>query len=232
MWKRAIACALAMLCATGVARAQEPRELSAPSALKADMGAVRISVRSQVQLSETLHLWFLPEGATAADWKQGLRFERKQGVPLAGTNMIDSRPRFFAVRPGRYRLAAHVVGCEQLPPPGAVCTVNYGLMPTGTYETDAVTFEVRAGELTDLGEFILELPPSADPGAISFKRAFKQMQDAAIRWRPIATPLADTFTAMQAAPAPQVPASLQSNLKCEVKPKGTKGMMLFYPFAC
>jgi len=231
MWQTAIG-ALAFSCVALPALAQEARELSAPSSLKADMGAVRISVRSQVQLGDTLHLWFLPEGGTEADWKQGLRFERKQGVPLAGTNMIDPRPRFFSVRPGRYRLAAHITGCEELPPPGAVCMKNWNSMPTGTYSGETVTFEVRPGELSDLGEFVLELPPEADPAAISFKKAFKQMDAASIRWRRIAAPIPDGFSTMKAGSGPVVPAAMQSNLRCETKPKGAKGMMLFYPFSC
>lgn len=232
MRKWAIACALAMLAATPAA-AQEPPELTSPAALREDMGAVRLSLRSQVQLTETLHLWFLPEREGLVEAREGLRFERKQGVPLAGTNMIDSRPRFYAVRPGRYRLAAHITGCEQLPPPGTTCTMNWNPLPTGTYSRGSVTFEVRAGELTDAGEFVLELPPGVDlGGTVSFKKAFKQMPIAEIRWRPIAAPLPAVFAAAKPGPVPAVPAAMQSNLRCETKPKSAKGMMLFYPFAC
>ena len=234
MWKRTIACALAVLWVTGgPAAAQEPRELSSQTALPTGMGAIRLSLRSQLQLPETLHLWFLPAREGAVDSKEGLRFERKQGVPLAGSNMIDSRPRVYSVRPGRYRLAAHVTGCEQLPPPGTVCSKNWNPLPTGTYLQESVTFEVRAGELTDAGEFVLELPPSVDlGGTVSFREGLKQMRDAQIRWRKIATPIPAAFTAMKLGATPEVPAAMQSHLQCEIKPRSAKGMMLFYPFSC
>ena len=220
------------------ASAIEPRSIKSASSLKADQGALRISVRSQVQLGGTLHLWFLRDGGDPNKSSDVLKFERKQGVPLAGTNTIDSRPIVYQVPEGRYRLLAHGVNCDGVPPENSLCVLRIGgsfsiEQPTGRYGEPSPAFAVVAGALTDAGEYVLELPLGSKLGErISSREAIERNLKAAIRWRPIAAPLLTTFVSVTAGPSPSVPAEFRSNLRCEIKPKDATGMMLFYPFEC
>lgn len=233
MMRASIALAGVSVIATAPAIAAEPRTLAQPSALPAGYGAVRISVRSQLQLTGPLYMWFLREGGSPSNPQDTLVFERGQGVPFAGTNMIDSRPSVLRILPGRYRLVGHVQNCAGYPPPNAICQVNRNPVPTGHYEGPSVTFDVIERALTDAGEYVLELPKEADTGEpMSYKKAYKFVPNAAVRWRRIAAPLSTEWSAMKPAPAPEVADGFRSNLQCEIKPKGVKGMSLFYPFTC
>lgn len=219
-----------ILSATTSAIASSPSEIKKPPSVDSGKGVVRISLRSQVQYTAPLYIWFqkIEDGKPISD--QAISFSRSEGVPLAGSNLIDSRPRYYSVAPGRYRLAAHIMRCEGLPPPGTVCMAYGKPVPTGRYDDSFVEFEVVSGKLTDAGEFVLELPPNIDVGGkVSFSEAYREMNSAQIRWRKISALLSPQFSQMAVADFPIVPDSLKSNISCENKPKG---MEMFYPFTC
>ena len=211
----------------------KPKAVSSPSKLPTGMGIVRLSIQSQTQHGGKLFVWFLREGGNPANKEDVLRFERGQGVPIAGTNMIDQTPRTFALPPGRYRLLGHGVGCGQLPPEGSICL--YGPfggspMPTSRYGLDAPSFEVVAGQLTDAGEFILEAPPGTPMGedtAIDF--AMKNPSAFQMRVRSSTIPVPAEFRSLQAGPQISVDGSFQSKIRCPSRPKGA---MMYLPFEC
>jgi len=210
------------------ALAVEPRKIATTQSLKQGMGAVRISIQSQVQLTHgTLFVWFLREGSDPSRYANQLRFERETGVPVMGSNMVDSKPLVFALQPGRYRFVAHGTGCSTLPPPNAICT-NGG--PTERYEDETPVFEVKEGHLTDAGEFILEAPVGTDIGeGTGVREAQKNPYTFRIRLRPSAQPLPKAFASMPAGPAIEVPDRFRSSIQCRVRPKGA---MMYLPFEC
>lgn len=226
----------AALLATAPALAIEPRTISSAGQVKNGQGAVRLSVQRQVQQGGTIHLWFVREGGDPARSADVLKFERKQGVPLLGMNTVDSRPAIYSVPAGRYRLLAYGVACPMLPPPGTYAcqaTINnipHGEMPARRYDGDVPSFEVRPGQLTEAGEFILEARPDApiaEKAALTFlqrdHRAFE------IRVRPTAVPRPTGFAKLTAGPVPTVPPGFESRISCRQRPKGA---MMYLPFAC
>lgn len=225
----------ALLIIAAPAFAVEPRSISSPKQVKAGQGAVRLSVQSQAQQQGTLHVWFLREGGDPSASADVLKFERKQGVPIAGSNMMDSRPLVFSVPAGRYRLLAHGVKCPMQPGRGTLgCSVteNWSTYETSAayYEGDVPRFEVASGKLTDAGEFILEAPPGSpisDENALDF--AWKNPRLFKVRARPIAQPLPSRFTALPAGPQATVPTEYQSQISCTRRPKGAS---LYLPFTC
>ena len=226
--------ALACLALAAPANAVEPRSIASASRVKAGMGAVRLSIQSQTQHAGTLHVWFLREGGDLANKDDLLKFERKQGVPLMGLNMIDSSPKVFALPAGRYRLLAHGVKCPGLPPEGTICSItenwNHYLTPTRRYGFDAPAFEVAAGQLTDAGEFILEAPAGSPMDEQSaFKFGQKNPEAFQIRIRPIAQPVPAAFQSLGKGPAMAVHPLYQSAIRCPARPKGA---MMYLPFDC
>jgi hypothetical protein len=224
----------AAMCAAAPAAAIEPKPIASAKALKPGHGAVRLSVQSQTQQWGTLHVWFLRVGGDPAQSQDLLEFERKVGVPLMGVNMIDSKPKVYSLRPGRYRLIGHGVTCGSLPPENAVgCSVTqYGTheTPAGRYGEPAPEFQVVAGKLTDAGEFILETPPGTPiTEKDALKIARKQPKLFRMAVRPIAAPVAGEFRALGAGPAPTVPPEFVSAIRCPQRPKGA---MMYLPFEC
>ena len=227
---RTIALGILFLSAATTVIVASATEVKDGAALAPDHGVVRISVRSQLQYAAPLYVWFAKVADGKVDTDHAIPLSRTQGMPLAGSNMTDSMPRYHSLPIGHYRLTAYSMMCKQLPSPGMVCFAYGNPVPTGRYDDQSVEFDVLPHQLTDAGEFILELPPEIDlGGAVSYKQAYKQMPAASIRWRKIAAPLDQRFASMPSSPAPSVPDSLRSNITCEIKPKG---MGMFYPFKC
>lgn len=217
------------------AHAEEPRPIRSASKLKPGVGAVHLSVQSQTQQRDTLHVWFLLEGGSTSNSHDLLKFERKVGVPLAGSNMVDSRPFMYALKPGRYRLIGHSVKCATLPPEGtAGCRVsgkyeNYSA-PAGRYGAEAPVFEVTAGQVTDAGEYILEAPrgsPISEGSAIDF--AWDNPKAFSMRVRPSTVPIPAEFETIPRGPAMVIPVGFDSQITCSRRPKGA---MMFIPFTC
>jgi hypothetical protein len=227
-----------LLAAIGVALftapglANEPKPLR-ESRLAQGMGALSISIQSQTQHGGKLYVWFLREGGDPANKSDLLKFERGQGVPLIGTNMIDSTPKAFAVPAGRYRLLGHSVGCSKLPPEDTYCLYGpFGgsIMPTGRYGADAPMFEIVEGRMTDAGEYILEAPagtPMSEETAFKFGQ--KNTMAFKLRVRPSSVGLASAFQAMPRGPAPVVEPFYASEIRCAARPKGA---MMYLPFTC
>jgi hypothetical protein len=219
------------------AHAIEPRSIKSARQVKAGQGALRLSVQSQVQQGGTIHLWFLREGGDPAKSADLLKFERKQGVPLMGTNTVDSRPLVYSIAPGRYRLLGYGVACAGLPPVGTTgCSarmngVSIGTMPARRYDGEMVPgFEVRDGQLTDAGEFILEADPAAPIGeGTALRHAQRESGEFDVRVRPLAVPPADGFQSLPAGPKVEVPAGFVSKISCRARPKGA---MMYLPFQC
>ena len=219
------------------AHAIEPRTIKAARQVKAGQGALRLSVQSQVQQGGTIHLWFLREGGDPAKSADLLKFERKQGVPLMGTNTVDSRPQLYSIAPGRYRLIGYGVACGGLPPAGTTgCSarmngVSIGTMPARRYDGETVpSFEIRGGQLTDAGEFILEAEPNAPIGeGTALRHAQREYSDFDVRVRPFAVSAPADFQSMAAGPQVEVPAAFVSQISCRARPKGA---MMYLPFRC
>ena len=230
------------MCAAAIAvaipaHAVEPRAINAATQVKANQGAVRISVQSQVQQGGTIHLWFLREGGDPSRSSDLLKFERKQGVPLLGTNTVDSRPMVYSILPGRYRLLGYGVGCGAVPTAGTYGCISrmngipLGTMPARGYdEPDLPAFEVVAGQLTDAGEFILEAGGNAP---ISEQEAFNHLQhnhrDFQIRVRHSLDPRPASFATLAAGPPITVPKHFESRIVCRTRPQGA---MMYLPFNC
>lgn len=220
---------------TSPALAVEPRKVASVKQVKPGTGAVRLAVRTQTQQAGTLHVWFLRDGGDPARSADVFKFERKQGVPLAGVNMVDLKPGMYALPAGRYRLLAHGVKCPGMPPEGTIaCSVTqYGSSfqtPAARYGADAPVFEVVAGRFTDAGDYILEVPPGVDVGEDTPAEVLRNViVDMQIKVRPIAAPPPPAFAALPRAAQPPVPARFASQIRCEARPKGA---MMYLPFAC
>lgn len=212
--------------------ANDPRPLRQPQ-LAQGMGALSISIQSQTQFGGKLNVWFLREGGDPSNKRDVLKFERGQGVPLMGVNMIDSTPKVYALPVGRYRLLGHNVGCSKLPPEGTFCLFGQfggSIMPTRRYGADAPVFEIVEGRLTDAGEYILEAPSGTPMSeGTAFKFGQKHPSDFALRVRPSPVGLAAAFQAMPRGPAPIVAPSYASAIRCTARPKGA---MMYLPFTC
>lgn len=234
MLRMTIAAAALMAVLAAPAQAIEPKPVASAKAVKPGHGAVRLSVQSQTQQMGTLHLWFLREGGDETSRADVLEFERKTGVPIAGTNMVDSKPRIYSLRPGRYRLLGHTVKCGGLPPVGTYgCSVQeygYYQTPAQRYGPIAPSFEVVEGKLTDAGEFILEAAagsPITEDSALKF--AQKNPTAFRVGVRPIAAAVPGEFATLTAGPATDVPPEFVSLITCQARPKGA---MMYIPFTC
>jgi hypothetical protein len=217
----------AALFATTPARADNARQLSSAQRLRPDMGAIRVSIQSQVQLGGPLFVWFVREDGDPARNANLLRFERGQGVPVMGSNMVDSRMQVYAVRPGRYRLVAHSKSCSSLPPPDAICTAGG---PTQRYEGETPVFEVRAGQLTEVGELILEAPAGTNIGEeTGLRQMAANPYSFRIRVRASEQLLPPAFASLSPGPAPEVPPGFRSTIRCRARPGGA---MMYLPFDC
>lgn len=137
--------------------------VSRPSAVDSGNGAVVISVRSELYLEDRLDVFFLREGGDVSNDSDVIRFERKQGFFSFGNDTLGFQVRSFQVRPGTYRLVAHGVGCPKIPAEDERCLVESRTLgfseeisrPSRGYHKIAPTFEVRAGQVTYAGDFIL-----------------------------------------------------------------------------
>lgn len=209
------------------ARAEEAQQLSAPGNLGAEQGAFLLSLRSQARFSEKVRIWFLREGGDETNNADLIEITRRQA--FGGPSMLKSIPRFYAVKPGKYVLIAHMVGCEGLPPPGQVCVVAGGKgdpLPTARYTAPAPSFVVEAGKLTDAGEFVLEYPKGAVTGQI-----VRDPAQAQIRWRGLPFRVVGAFAKMPPGPGPVIPAKFLSNIHCDTLHTGFLKPVLL-PFEC
>lgn len=224
-----ILAALALAPASIEAKVSELPKITSPAKLKTGEGAVRLSVRTQRQFTETFFLYFVRLDEAGADTDNFIRIERGAGVPIAGSNMIDPKPVTYRFPAGSYRLLGYTMRCEGVPFEGAMCVGSLsGPQPTGHYKAPAPTFEVKEGGFTEAGDFILEYSgprPMAEIDGIGEVDAL----DADIRWLPIASAKPAAFASLADAGAPMIPDGFKSRITCAARPKG---VMLYIPFAC
>lgn len=211
------------------AKVTEPPKIASPAKLKSGEGAVRISVRTQKQFTETFFLYFVQLDEKGNDSDSHVRIERGAGVPITGSNMIDPKPIIYRMPAGRYRLLGYTMRCEGVPFEGALCTGSLsGPFPTGYYKNPAPAFDVKDGGLTDAGDFILEYTGPRPIGEINgIAEVDEHRSD--IRWKPIAAPKPAAFANLAEAGMPMIPEIFRSRITCETRPKG---VMLFIPFSC
>lgn len=228
--------AAALLASTTAAMAINPKPISSAKQLKPGQGALRLSWQAQVQQNGAIHLWFLREGGDSSRDGDVLRFKRGQGVPLMGSNNVDSRDLVYAVAPGRYHLAGFAVGCGDLPPPGAyACSARMNGIPMGEWPVRRYTGEtpvivVEAGKLTDAGEFILEAAPGSPiTEEAAVKGMVKNRYEVDVRVRPFADPLRVDFSGLPGINGVTVPDPFRSQISCRARPKGA---MMYVPFTC
>lgn len=240
MFRRSFAAFLLLASLTpAAAREIEPDPVARARTLRASEGVLIFSLRSQNQLDGKLSIWF--EAADEATRARGdyLKFERKQGVPLLGANMIDRATRAYIVPAGRWRLLAHTTRCGDLPPPNTQCVILSGPMsgtfPTARYDGSSIVLDVRPGRVFNAGELMLEYPAGTDvetPSANGRRRLGSTMR---LRWRPLppeeVSRLARPFAALEVDPIGGIDEAERSTVTCENDgAKINDGLTL--PFVC
>lgn len=221
-----------MLCHAPLSAADivlEPKKITAPSKLKADEGAVRLSVRTQSQYTETFFLYFVQLRNDGRDSDKYYRIERGAGVPIAGSNMIDVKANIYKFPAGRYRLVAYTMRCEGVPKAGMQCVASIGgPLPTGHYSAPSPEFEVKNGGFTDAGDYIYEYVGPLQIGEVDQHQDFSK-GESQIRWKPLKLPVPSAFSALPVVGEVTSPLEFKSRIKCETRPKGVS---LFIPFIC
>ncbi|WP_337661397.1 hypothetical protein [Erythrobacter sp. Alg231-14] len=133
------------------------------SAIDDGYGAVTISIRSELYLDDPIHVYFLRDGGDVANDTDVVRFNRRQGFFSFGNDTVKYKVQTYQLRAGTYRLVAHGMNCAKVPAINERCLVEepgiYGSLelsrPSRGYDEDAPSFEVRAGALTNAGDFAL-----------------------------------------------------------------------------
>lgn len=202
---RTILTALILACMTGLASlpaladpGMAAERVSRAGAVDDGHGAVIISIRSELYLDDPLQVYFLREGGSIANDRDVVRFERRQGFFAFGNDTVEYQIRAYQLAPGTYRLVAHGMNCPKVPAEDERCLIDVqGIAgaevlsrPSRGYGEDAPSFEVRAGSLTDAGDFALTARNT-------------------IEWSPIPAHEIDRarrgFARLPMAPAPEVP---------------------------
>jgi hypothetical protein len=207
----------------------EPKEVKSVRQIGAGDGFVRLSLRTQRQFIETAYLYFVQIKPDGSDGERIVRFERGAGVPLMGTNMIDVKPKYYAVPAGKYRLLAYTVACGAIPGPRAVCSFYGHDLPTGHYGAGSPTFEVASGKLTDAGDFVIEYVREADLDNFDLFSERFSVEGYGIRWRPIKALVSPDFAGIGVGVEPIVPAEFHSRIECDERPKNKS---VQFPFKC
>jgi hypothetical protein len=207
----------------------EPKKAKSAKQLREGEGALQLSVRTQKQFVETLIVYFVAVDAEGRDTDRVIRFERGAGVPIMGSNMIDEKQLTYRVLAGRYRPIAFTVACDAMPTsPGQVCGNGFSsFYPTGFYPSGAPVFEVKAGEFTQGGDFIVEYTGAKPPREQSLFDVKDSPADWALLWRRGSGSAAgfESMPVNQAA----APEALQSRITCAARPAG---VTLYIPFDC
>lgn len=159
----AMCLALPGWCALSAEPGVEAERVSRASAVDSGWGAVVISIRSELFLEDRLDVYFLREGGSITNDADVVRFARKQGFFALGNDTLGFKVRAYQLRPGTYRLVAHGMNCPKVPAENERCLVDapgiFGTeeisRPSRGYPAIAPSFEVRAGEVTYAGDFIL-----------------------------------------------------------------------------
>lgn len=207
----------------------ETKKIKSPAALKAGEGAVQLSLRAQKQQTLTQSAYFVRLDDDGRDTDAVYKFERKAGVPLLGTNMIDPKPEIYRLPQGRYRLLGDARGCETVPRPGLMCIGGYGDGNISYYAPPAPMFEVVARGFTNAGDFILEyVGPDAPNVSDLFAKGIKSYPYA-MRWLPLPEIVPAAFTHLPLAKPIPVPSHFLSKIRCTKRPASST---IQFPFRC
>jgi len=201
---------------------------------KPGYGVVQISLRSQIQLPERIIFWFVRDGEDPGRARNRITFTRQ--TDLFGSRPTRSHVGLYAMRPGRYRLIAHISPCLQFPPPDTICTYGNRFAPehypTARYDgLPSPVIIVEADKFTDAGEFILEFPYNA---GLTPHATYKELNDLRtsmqVRWRPIApeNSLQGRYPDLPLVENEPVHDLFKSNVTCKEPPKGVDWL----PFQC
>jgi hypothetical protein len=207
----------------------EPAKVKSSKQLRDGEGVLQISVRTQKQFIETAILYFVAVDANGQDTNRVIRFERGAGVPIMGSNMIDEKQQTYRVKADRYRVIAFTIACDGMPyAPGLACRRGYGKgFPTGFYPQGEPVFEVKAGQLTQAGDFIVEYTgEKTAPGQSLFDIKDRPF-DWAVRWQEGNKALSG-FDDLHLNRA-EVPEAMRSRISCAARPPGVS---LYIPFEC
>jgi hypothetical protein len=228
--RTALACLFFAVSAPAVATVSEPKIAKSQKALKAGEGAVRISIRSQLQHTESLFVHFVKLDDQGKDSEMLIRLDRGAGVPLMGSNMIDVKSKVYRLPAGQYRLLGFSIACAGVPFKGASCVGSFGgELPAGAYSSPSPTFTVEAGRFTEAGDFIAEYA-GPDAGELNdLMRKGVSNMDYAMRWRPLTEAMPKQFTGMQKTADPEVATEFTSKITCAARPKE---FLIQFPFKC
>lgn len=207
----------------------EPKKAKSAKQLRAGEGALQLSVRTQKQFIETVIVYFVAVDDNGRDTGRVLRFERGAGVPVMGSNMIDEKQQTYRAPVGRYRPLAFTVACDAMPSaPGQICGNGIGTTyPTGFYPAGSPVFEVKEGQLTQAGDFIVEYTGALPAAGVSLFDVKDSPFDWQVRWR-AGSGTAAGFEGMQVVRA-AAPEPMLSRITCNARPAG---VTLYIPFAC
>jgi len=207
----------------------EPKKVKSAKQLREGEGVLQLSVRTQKQFIETLIVYFVAVDAEGRDTDRVIRFERGAGVPIMGSNMIDEKQQTYRVPAGRYRPIAFTVACDAMPTsPGLVCGSGFSsFYPTGFYPTGAPVFEVKAGEFTQGGDFIVEYTGPKPPR----EQSLFDVKDSPVDWGLLWRRGSGSDAGFESLPSNEssVPAEQQSRITCAQRPVG---VTLYIPFDC
>jgi hypothetical protein len=207
----------------------EPKKAKSAKQLRDGEGALQLSIRTQKQFIESLIVYFVAVGEDGRDTGRVIRFERGAGVPVMGSNMIDEKQQTYRVPPGRYRPIAFTVACDAMPTSaGQVCGSGFSsFYPTGFYSAGAPVFEVKAGQFTQGGDFIVEY---TGPKPASGQSLFV-VKDTPLDWALLWRRGSGSAAGFESLPANQgaVPTEQQSRITCPARPAG---VTLYIPFDC
>ncbi|MDY7099145.1 MAG: hypothetical protein SXU28_13500 [Pseudomonadota bacterium] len=190
---------------------QEAEPIRNARSLDANNGAVILSFRSELYLIAKMELFFLREGGDPANAADVYRFSRKEGgFSLGGNSTTKYKVRAYQLPAGRYRLVAHGAKCTKVPSPNERCIADVRFagigetvsFPSRGYGEDAPVFEVRAGALTNAGDFALTARNTIEWSVIPPKKLSK---------------IAKQFASIPTAPQPNV--SQDYLLKYPLRPR-------------
>lgn len=231
----AVAVAVSALAPSGVLAqiydVSEPKKIRSASKLKDGEGALQVSLRTQVQYTQTLYVSFIKLKEDGSDSNIVYRMERGAGVPIMGSNMIDPKAVVYRLPAGRYRPLAYTVACRGVPRAGDVCSVGFSVdkgFPTGWYDASSPVIDIKEGELTIGGDFIVEYDGPIVEGK-HVGSTPKRPRDWALRWRPLNTPIRKKLRSLPVNITPEPDEAFRSRIKCDTRPEG---VTLYIPYEC